>query len=491
MLTSNYSVSCLLFVLLTTYNVNTLKPKQAENQAVIEFVKPTLKLATNKAFLIKKPDFLMVSLSAFGSHFILLLFPTHEVYVKTFNESSVTRTNYTHYSGRLEHRPNSKVYGYLHRGVFVGAFVTPNELYYIEPNGNKLNKTVLIQKLSNFETKPLQGNSDDKAEKVKLNFRGLSPYKNKICNVRMNADHTFARSKNYDKEQIIGTLHMLIMMGNDIFVSQDFDGDGQSDKFGLRLGEVRLYLNTTNYRMADERLLAGEILYRASIEDADDVNCLDFWVTNRDLKKHGFEKIKGLSFRGGPSRNAGVCSKKMRDKEGVEVKRNKGLVNIPIEKDLHPLELVLSFVHELGHAFGANHTQSSECKQTREGGYYIMASPLVSFNEQTFTYSECDRKRIHETLIAKGDCFVPPRPPVCGDGIVDDNEECDCGLTKFCRFVDACCNTRLSKVGVPCKRKPNCLWHEYCAIKNHIMSYHGLINPICKSEYQYFVKTNR
>ncbi|KAF9429445.1 hypothetical protein BGZ76_001283 [Entomortierella beljakovae] len=114
--------------------------------------------------------------------------------------------------------------------------------------------------------------------------------------------------------------------------------------------------------------------------------------------------------------------------------------------------------HEIGHGFGAAHdcaTQSCSgcCPLSATvcdaGGRYIM-NPT----EQTATkvFSPCSIKTICNTIQGLGQCLKPPgtrevqsgEVNICGNGIKETGEDCDCGSAEECAN-DPCCN------GTTCK----------------------------------------
>ncbi|KAI6781842.1 Disintegrin and metalloproteinase domain-containing protein B-like protein [Emericellopsis cladophorae] len=117
------------------------------------------------------------------------------------------------------------------------------------------------------------------------------------------------------------------------------------------------------------------------------------------------------------------------------------------------------FAHETGHTFGAVHDCTSEvCPVSRDsqsccpfssstcdaGGSFIM-NP--STNEQIDDFSPCSIGNICSGLLrnVNGECLTNNRNvgtftgSQCGNGIVEEGEDCDCGGTEGCG-ENSCCN---------------------------------------------------
>ncbi|KAM5140951.1 disintegrin and metalloproteinase domain-containing protein 9-like [Mantella aurantiaca] len=135
--------------------------------------------------------------------------------------------------------------------------------------------------------------------------------------------------------------------------------------------------------------------------------------------------------------------------------------------------------HELGHILGMSHDDTT-CP-----GNFIMHST----DNGAKTFSSCSANDF-EALIqnGRGSCLRnPPDPnqilsiPVCGNNLVENGEECDCGTQQQC--TDPCCNAATCRLtsgsqcaqglccekckfkvaGTPCRSQANlCDFPEYC-----------------------------
>ncbi|CAL9707795.1 unnamed protein product [Knipowitschia caucasica] len=101
-----------------------------------------------------------------------------------------------------------------------------------------------------------------------------------------------------------------------------------------------------------------------------------------------------------------------------------------------------TLAHELGHNLGMSH-DSSSCSC---GGDSCIMEPSVKSWTLPETFSSCSRSKYEEFLLERSvNCLLnepDPRsllsPSVCGNGFVEEGEDCDCGSVEECS--DRCCN---------------------------------------------------
>uniref|UniRef100_H3DNF0 ADAM metallopeptidase domain 28 n=1 Tax=Tetraodon nigroviridis TaxID=99883 RepID=H3DNF0_TETNG len=101
-----------------------------------------------------------------------------------------------------------------------------------------------------------------------------------------------------------------------------------------------------------------------------------------------------------------------------------------------------TLAHEMGHNLGMNHDDSSACACS--GDSCIMAAALSWNIPQTF--SSCSATSLEKFLVERGSACLLDRPdqdslqapPICGNGFVEQGEQCDCGKVQDC--TNTCCN---------------------------------------------------
>ncbi|KAJ3642080.1 hypothetical protein Zmor_024898 [Zophobas morio] len=196
---------------------------------------------------------------------------------------------------------------------------------------------------------------------------------------------------------------------------------------------------------------------------------------------------------------------------------------VGISVDINTYEphlLAGTMAHMIGHNIGMGHDDGRKECFCRDWHGCIMAQAIVGLdNVQPYKFSECSRSDYIDRLrTGNGICLLnkPNELEVrrtCGNRIVEDGEDCDCGTIDECPSVDPCCdpitckltteaqcasgpccdNCMLRERGVVCREPSNeCDLPEYCSgdsgecptdvfKKNgHPCGYHGYcFNGVC------------
>lgn len=122
----------------------------------------------------------------------------------------------------------------------------------------------------------------------------------------------------------------------------------------------------------------------------------------------------------------------------------------------------ITFTHETGHSFGSPHDSPSRSNCVpggREGNYIMFAGATSANLKNNRLFSPCSRESINDVMDVKGRCiadrccFRDGEGAICGNKVVDEGEECDCGYIgdNSCR-MDVCCIGRNANSG--CKLRP-------------------------------------
>ncbi|XP_052540602.1 disintegrin and metalloproteinase domain-containing protein 19 isoform X1 [Tympanuchus pallidicinctus] len=123
-----------------------------------------------------------------------------------------------------------------------------------------------------------------------------------------------------------------------------------------------------------------------------------------------------------------------------------------------------TIAHEMGHNFGMNHDSSGCCTTRAEEGGCIMASATGHPFPRVF--NQCNRRELEKYLHSGGGMCLSNMPDTkrmyggrkCGNGYLEEGEECDCGEVEECN--NPCCNANNCslKLGAQCAHGSCC--HE-------------------------------
>lgn len=200
-----------------------------------------------------------------------------------------------------------------------------------------------------------------------------------------------------------------------------------------------------------------------------DKYCLAFMFTYRDFS----QGTLGLAWVGSPTRAAGgICEKWKEYDEGNSKKYkslNTGIVTIVnYGKRVAPKVSQLTFAHEVGHNFGSPHDNGPSCApygttnaQSSNGNYIMFASATQGNRPNNDVFSICSLDNITRVLDkvvhgqnGKVNCFQESGAAFCGNGLVEEGEECDCGFESDCD--DPCCYAKKENADSnnDCKLRP-------------------------------------
>ena len=141
---------------------------------------------------------------------------------------------------------------------------------------------------------------------------------------------------------------------------------------------------------------------------------------------------------------------------------NSGGVNRDTSGD-NAISIASTVSHEMGHNFGMQHDQGRSCYQCASSNGCIMNA--VGGGNPATLFSTCSVDDLTASLLeGVGFCIYnePTRlvtDPFCGNGFVEEGEQCDCGSNATCESIDPCCEPGLCllKPGADCSAGECCV----------------------------------
>lgn len=298
------------------------------------------------------------------------------------------------------------------------------------------------------------------------------------CTLHLVADYLFYKHVgNGDLQTTINYLLALTNRVNQIYLPTIWEtGDDRYDSFsniGFTVQNITIHQEYTrlssgdnHYNMQGDKVWgAREFLDNFSRYSPPRHYCLAHLLTYRQFDSPVLGLAYVASTRFGTI--GGICSP-MQQKGDAYYKHNTG---ISTSRGINGETLItrqadLVLAHELGHNLGAEH-DSNECRPApSSGGAYLMHPyAVMGFEKNNRFLSNCSRNSIGRVIRRKAPtCFIGVVDNVCGNGVVEEGEECDGGDVGH-GHNDPCCDSscRLTP-GSQCSDR-----HSWCCSKCHIV----------------------
>lgn len=279
------------------------------------------------------------------------------------------------------------------------------------------------------------------------------------CTLYIQADHLFYQKFGNNEERVIEQLTQHVQGVNQIYSIVDFDADGKEDRISFIIKRVKVHTNPRDPGYKFWGNYGVETFLELFSEDNFDAYCLAYMFTYRDFEGGTL----GLAWTGDLTNAGGVCERNGQFRGSLK-SLNTGIVTVlNYGKDVPSSVSHVTLAHELGHNLGSQHDPETElCAPGDPYGNYIMYARATSGDKPNNNkFSICSQSAMAEIMAAKArgpnGCFIPVTSSICGNGVVEAGEECDCGWEDEC--TDRCCfpQVEFGGLGKPCTRRPGAI----------------------------------
>ncbi|XP_072543692.1 disintegrin and metalloproteinase domain-containing protein 19 isoform X2 [Salminus brasiliensis] len=359
---------------------------------------------------------------------------------------STNHTDHCFYHGRVKGHSSSWVALSTCSGVRGLIVLNSSETYYLEPEGGQ---EILHHTFYHTDNLPIKGGTCGHGHQTGHENLFSSLLKPLHQRVKRNAGGTTKY------------MELFIVADNALYKKQNRD----IEKTKRRIMEIANYVDKF-YRALNIRVpLIGLEVWtdrdHCIINEEPNSTLWSFLQWRQKLKsrkKHdNAQLLTGVIFKGttiGMAPLEGMCSLE-----------NSGGINVD-HSDL-PIGAAATMAHEIGHNFGMSHDHEGCCVEaTAEQGGCVMAAATGHPFPKVF--SHCSKKDLDNYFQKGGGMCLFNMPNMkdlvggkrCGNGFVEDGEECDCGEPEEC--TNDCCHA------------------SNCTLKEDAQCAHGVCCEGCK-----------
>lgn len=457
-----------------------------------------------------------IEFSAMGRHFHLLLQENTDVIsagFRVFTEGADGTKRRFHgfdrheyYSGRVAGSPGSMVSAHVDSGtgLLTASIAQDSDMYFIEPvtksdsNISTTTNTMIVYKVDEAElaleserhrlhdsitlneSVPFDASLENMAGKQRGHLSTSYSMRSKRqvhdvesrptrCALRLVADHHFYKEHGSDVKQAINYLVTVIDRINQIYLPTQWSEDDKSlSGFGFVVQEIHVHTAPTaddGHYNSIRSWTIRQVLDAFSREKDHKWFCLSHLFTHQRFESG----VLGLAFVANLRKfvPGGICSQAVAKGDhtyyyntGVTTTQNS------FGKAIFTRITDLITAHELGHNWGAEHDPDlAECSPASGGGYIMHTYSLAGYDRNNKLFSPCSKRSITEVLRYKSlSCFISNRKSFCGNGVVDEGEECDSQQLSG-QDNDPCCTSECRlRINAKCSDF-NHFCCENCAIK--------------------------
>ncbi|XP_036620537.1 disintegrin and metalloproteinase domain-containing protein 33 [Trichosurus vulpecula] len=410
---------------------------------------------------IRSPDEALLSVRAEGKELLLSLKKNRWLLAQGYTEThygpdgqpvtvAPNHTDHCYYHGHVQGFPDSWVALSSCSGISGLIVLSPNSSYYVQPPRTPASGPPGPHRLFRTEHLPSENGTCGHALAGTL---GLA---------RILRRHRAPRVRR-DSRRALKYLELFIVADHALYLRQQRDLGRTKQRLLEIANYVDKFYRSLNIKVALTGLEVWTERDQSRVTGDANATLWAFLQWRRGLRARRphdtAQLLTGRTFQGttiGMAPLEGMCSAE-----------NSG--GVSADHSELPIGAAATMAHEIGHSFGMSHDADGCCEEAlpEEGGCVMAAATGHPFPR---VFSACSRQQLqHFFQKGGGMClFNPPDPRLlvlggrCGNGFLEDGEECDCGDIEEC--TDPCCHAHncTLREGAQCAQGDCC---AHCSLK--------------------------
>ncbi|XP_029450603.1 LOW QUALITY PROTEIN: disintegrin and metalloproteinase domain-containing protein 33-like [Rhinatrema bivittatum] len=402
-----------------------------------------------------------ILVTAEGKKLVLVLERNHQLLSPDYTETHYTAdgeevtvsSNYTdhcYYHGHVKEYKESWVVLSTCSGIRGLIVLNSNDSYYLKPLESSGPDHHLIYRTEHL---PIKGGTCGHSDQSENGVADIARF------ITSPAHHRMKR----DVWRIPKYMELFIVADNTLFMSQKRDLGRTKHRILEIANYVDKFYRLLNIKVALIGLEVWTERNQCTVSSDANASLWSFLQWKKKLKlrkKHdNAQLLTGVTFKG--------TTIGMAPLEGMCTPENSG--GVSMDHSEVPIGAAATMAHEIGHNFGMSHDNEGCCVEaTPEQGGCVMAAATGHPFPRVF--SSCSRNQLMSYFQKGGGVCLFNMPDTkdlvvgkkCGNGFLEEGEECDCGELEEC--TNPCCHAQncTLKEGAQCAHGDCC---QYCKLK--------------------------
>ncbi|CAD5121463.1 DgyrCDS9970 [Dimorphilus gyrociliatus] len=272
----------------------------------------------------------------------------------------------------------------------------------------------------------------------------------RICKVHVITDVQYYNFHGRNLANLVADVYSILGEVDLIYSTTDWLDKRIDFTLGVRLSKITVFTTNSSVDAINDNILSSKKYLETLSKRNFTGFCAGFGFTGRDFTKDD-RAVQGLTYSVNPrDTTSGICavySNLLGQWRNVAL-----MTSVTYRKPLTRAERLTTVAHELGHLMAALHDDPNDgfCSpKTSEDLYLMHPFSLMGDKPNNRKFSLCSKYHMRKILKLRWGCLSVEQGSSCGNGIVEQGEDCDCGSKDICDLIDPCCNSQ-------CKFKYEC-----------------------------------